>query len=219
MLAILAVGFLVNDTLIDGETHNLLTRIDGLILILFFCIFVYYTFGIAKPDQNILEKTVSDMSDDVVAEVSKTRSVVLVLLGLVGLTLGGRWIVNGAIVIASYFDISEALIGLTMVAIGTSLPELATSVVAAKKGNADMAVGNVIGSNIFNLLWVLGLSSVISPIAFDTELNTDIGILILITVLLFFMIYYGKKNILAKMEGVVMVMLYVAYLVFLSLRG
>lgn len=219
LLAVFAVGFMVNDVFIDESAKNYLTRIDGLILILFFCIFIYYTFGITKDKDNIFEKTVDSFSDDLAKEQSSMRSIGLILVGLSGLAIGGRWIVEGAVEFATYFNISEAFIGLTIVAIGTSLPELATSIVAAKKGNTDMAVGNVIGSNIFNLLWVLGASSVISPIAFDTTLNTDLGILVLVTILILFLVYYGKKNMLAKMEGMAMVMLYIFYVIFISVRG
>lgn len=219
LLAVFAVGILVNDHLIDGDYQNFLTRIDGLILILFFSIFMFYTFGIAKSDDTILEKTVDELNDDLALEKSSFKSIAMILIGLSALALGGKWIVEGAIDFALYFKISEALIGLTIVAIGTSLPELAASVMAAKKGNTDLAVGNVIGSNIFNLLWVLGLSSAISPIAFEPKLNADLGFLALVSILLIFLIYYGKKNMLARIEGMIMIILYVFYIVFLSIRG
>lgn len=219
LLATFAVWILVNDVFLDGYSQNSLTRIDGLILIFFFIIFMYYTFGIAKDKEGIIEKTVSGLSSDIPEEVSSFKSIMLVLLGLSGLSLGGEWIVSGATYFASSFGVSEALIGLTLVALGTSLPELATSLVAARKGNTDMAIGNVVGSNIFNLLWVLGCSAIIRPISFSSGLNVDISILIILTVLLLFLVYYGKKNMLAKMEGAILVMIYVFYLVFLSIRG
>jgi len=213
LLAIFAIFFMVNDVFLDGYAQNYLTRIDGLVLLLFFCIFIYYTFGMAKKDQGIFDR------DDVPKEAGVFKSLVLVLLGLVGIFLGGEWIVSGAVYFAGTFGISETFIGLTVVAIGTSLPELATSLMAAKKGNADMAVGGVIGSNIFNLFWVLGCSSIINPISFDSQLNTDIMMLISMTILLLFLVFYGKKNMLAKMEGMIMIMLYLAYIIFLSIRG
>lgn len=219
LLATIAVWIMVNDISLDGYFQNYLTRIDGLVLILFFCIFMYYTFGIAKEKEGIIEKTVSGMGDDIPKEVGVFKSIVLILFGLVGLSFGGKWIVDGATYFAYSFGVSEAFIGLTLVALGTSLPELATSLIAAKKGNTDMAVGNVVGSNIFNLLLVLGCSAVIRPIAFASSLNVDILILVIVTVLLLFLIYYGKKNMLAKMEGAILVMIYVFYLIFLSIRG
>lgn len=222
LLAILAVGILVNDFLIDGANgsiHNGLTRIDGLILILFFSIFIYYTFGITRTKENIFQKTVGEMKGGKLEVYSNLTAISMIIFGLAGLAIGGKWIVDGAITIAHYLNLSEAFIGLTIVAIGTSLPELAASATAAYKGRTDIAVGNVIGSNIFNLLWVLGLSSIISAIGYNPALNIDLLILIGITILLLFLIYIGKKNILGRWEGVVLVGLYICYLVFLIWRG
>ncbi|PLX27507.1 sodium:proton exchanger [Candidatus Parcubacteria bacterium] len=218
LLSILAVAILVNDFLIDGVEPNGLTRIDGLILILFFSIFIFYTFGISREKENIFQKTVGNIKEEI--PVLKTfHSVVLITLGLIGLTVGGRWIVNSAISISSELGLSEALIGLTIVALGTSLPELAASIVAAKKGNTDIAVGNVVGSNIFNLLWVLGLSSVVSPINFATRLNVDFIMLFVTTMILTLFIFIGKKNILDKFEGVNLLICYFLYMVFIVMRG
>ena len=121
--------------------------------------------------------------------------------------------------IAQVFDLSEALIGLTIIAIGTSLPELAASSMAAYRGKADIAVGNVVGSNIFNILWVLGLSSSINGISYNPALNTDMIILIYITILLLFLIYIGERNILRRSEGAVLVSVYFFYIIFLIYRG
>ncbi len=213
LLAIIAVTLLLNDFLIDGRPPNILTRIDGLILVLFFVIFMYYTFFSRKSE------ALEDFGHEKVEIHKNWISIGMITVGLVSLLLGGRWIVNGATEIALVLGLSEALIGLTIVAIGTSLPELATSVIAAKKGRSDMAIGNVVGSNIFNFLWVLGFSSVLSPINHNLMLNYDLLILIGITILLFILIYVGKKNVLDKHEGIVLVFLYVCYLIFLLLRG
>lgn len=217
LLAIIAVTALVNDVLLDGSGTNILTRIDGIILILFFAIFIFYTFGISREKEGIIEKTVDEWQSTKKESIS--RSIGLIFIGLVGLSVGGQWIVSSAIDIASTLQISEALIGLTIVALGTSLPELAASAVAAYKGKADIAVGNVVGSNIFNLLWVLGLSSIIRPIGFDFALNVDMMILVSITVLLLFLVFIGKKNILARREGAVLLVLYVLYIIYLIIRG
>lgn len=219
LLAIFAVGFMVNDFLIDHQLPNSLTRIDGLVLILFFVIFIYYTFGISKEDESVLSSAVEQLKGEATKEYGTMMSIVMIILGLTALGIGGQWIVNGAISIAKLFDLSETLIGLTIVAIGTSLPELAASAVAAYKGNTDIAVGNVVGSNIFNLLWVLGLSSVIRPITYDPIMNIDILMLIGVTILLLFLVYLGKKNILARREGAVLLALYFFYMVFLIIRG
>ncbi len=215
LLAILAVFFLVNDSLLDHAAFNGLTRIDGLILILFFIIFIYYTFGISKVDANLL--------DNLTAEKIKTyrtsQAALMIAAGIFGLFFGGRWIVAGAVNIARWLRVSQALISLTIVAIGTSLPELAASAVAAYRGETDISIGNIVGSNIFNLFWVLGLSAIIKPIAFDPILNIDILILILSTILLLFLVFLGKKNILGRDEGAILLFLYAGYLAFLLWRG
>jgi cation:H+ antiporter len=218
LLAILAAGILVNDFLIDKVNPNGLTRIDGLILMLFFSIFIFYTFGITREKENIFKKTVGEMKDEP-KEYKLNVAIGMIVVGLAGLGLGGYWIVNSAISFAQAMGVSEALIGLTIVAIGTSLPELAASAMAAYKGRTDIAVGNVVGSNIFNLLWVLGISAAIRPISFTTALNIDFVILFGVTVLLLCLIYIGRKNILARWEGATMLGLYAGYIVFLVMRG
>jgi cation:H+ antiporter len=156
----------------------------------------------------------------------------LLLGGVVLLTVGGKLTVNGAITLATALGLSEALVGLTVVAIGTSLPELATSVVAARRGKADIAVGNIVGSNIFNIFWILGVSAAISPLPFGSGMNVDILVALLATIVLFFVIHTGhignrlfffwrQKNghVISKHEGGLLVALYVAYIVYLVWRG
>jgi len=222
LLAIVAVGILINDFLIDYVSPSSLTRIDGLILILFFSIFIYYTFSISKAKEGVLEGIKEDYrlsGSDEIKTYNNFVSIGMIIAGLVGLFLGGRWVVNGAIDMAKFFGMSEILIGLTIVAVGTSLPELAASAMAAKKGQADMAIGNVVGSNIFNLFWVLGVSAIINPITYNLVLNIDMLILLAITILLLFLIYTGKRNVLTKKEGITLLVLYICYLIFLVSRG
>ncbi|MBT4349348.1 calcium/sodium antiporter [bacterium] len=209
LLAIVALWLLINDRLIDAGGLSLLSRIDGGILLLFFVIFLYYTFGISK---------VEGEGEDV--KKHKTwMSILMVIAGMLALAFGGKWIVDGAIVIAQFFGMSERLIGLTIIAIGTSLPELAATAVAAWKHNSDIAIGNIIGSNVFNIFWILGLSSLVKPLFFNTTLNIDIYVMGIATVILFLFMFVGKKNILQRWQGVVMLGLYVAYIVYLALRG
>jgi cation:H+ antiporter len=137
------------------------------------------------------------------------------LLGLVGLTFGGKWIVDGAVQIAGYFQMSESLIGLTVVAIGTSLPELATSAMAAYRKQSDIAIGNVVGSNIFNIFFILGVSSIVNPLPFHTDSTMDIAMTILASLILFIVLFIGKKHILQRWQGGLMLVIYVSYLVFL----
>jgi cation:H+ antiporter len=139
---------------------------------------------------------------------------------VIGLFFGGKWVVDGAIEIARLFQLSEAFIGLTIVAIGTSLPELVTSAMAAYRKNTDIAMANVIGSNIFNLLWVLGVSAIISPLNYQPSLNTDMVILLFASALILIGLKNGKpKNQIGKTTGILFLILYVAYLCFLIYRG
>jgi len=120
---------------------------------------------------------------------------------------------------AKNLGMSESLVGLTVVAVGTSLPELATSAVAAYRRNAEIAVGNIVGSNIFNVFFVLGMSSIIKPLPFQTRNNLDIGVVILSSLLLFLFMFTGKKRSLDRWEGAIFLFLYAAYIVFLILTG
>ncbi len=218
LLVILAVAFLVNDFLLGGHSQSMLTRGDGLTLLLFFVIFIYYTFGLTKRSRGLLD----ELGKNELEEIHKHKiwvSILFIVLGGAALFVGGELIVNSAISLAAIWGLSQSLIGLTIIALGTSLPELAASVMAARKGEADMAVGNVIGSNIFNFLWVLGLSSLISPIIYNSVLNIDIIILFIATMLLIFLIYFGKKNILTRREGTILLVLYVLYIFYLVIRG
>ena len=211
LLAAIMVGVMANDFLIDGSGFSGLTRIDGIVLISFFLIFLYYTFGIAKlKDAGIKGVEITDHG--------YFKSIVFVLLGLVGLTVGGKWIVDGAVHIAEILDVSQSLIGLTVVAIGTSLPELATSAVAAYKKQTDIAIGNIVGSNIFNIFWILGLSSIVRPLPFEQSSNFDIGMTIFASLLLFVVMFIGRKRVIERWQGILMVLLYVAYVVFLVIR-
>jgi len=139
--------------------------------------------------------------------------------GLVALTFGSRWVVLGAIGITHVLKASESLIGLTIVAIGTSLPELATSVIAVLKKKPDIAVGNVVGSNIFNIFFILGISAFIRPLPLQPGNNMDIIALIFSSLLLFFTMFTGKKHRLDRWEGSLFIILYAGFLIFVVVRG
>ena len=193
--------------LIDGGTFSGLTRIDGIVLLSFFIIFLYYTFGISK--------VTGDEENIEIKLLSSGKAALFILGGLTGLIVGGKWIVDGAVKIAELFDVSQSLIGLTVVAIGTSLPELATSAVAAYKKQADIAIGNVIGSNIFNTFWILGVSAVIRPLPFLRDSNPDILMNIFASTLLFAILFIGKRHIVERWQGYLMIAIYIGYIVFL----
>jgi cation:H+ antiporter len=203
---------MVNKQIFNNEGQNILVRSDGLLLLLFFIIFIYYTFSIATK--------VDDLSKGVaVIGHSLYRSCLMIITGLVCLIIGAKWIVDGAVKLAASMGMSQSLIGLTIVAVGTSLPELATSVVAAYKKNVDIAVGNVVGSNIFNILFVLGVSSLIRPLPFSASNNIDIAVVIFASLLLFFGMFTGKRHSLDRWHGVVFFASYIAYITFLIHAG
>ena len=210
LLAAIVLFVAANDQLLDGSRVSELTRIDGLVFLSFFIIFIYYTSSIALH--------VEGMEEHVSAkQYGWLRSSLYIIWGLAGLTLGGKWIVDGAIALATKFGMSESLIGLTIVALGTSLPELATSAMAAYKRNVEIAVGNVVGSNIFNIFFVLGISAIIKPLPFQMKNNLDIGVVILSSLLLFLFMFTGKKRSLDRWEGIIFLACYgvfVGYLVF-----
>ena len=207
LLAAILVGVMVNDTLIDGGTFSGLTRIDGIVFIAFFIIFLYYTFGISKVS--------GENTDLEIKEMSYMKSSLYIVGGLLGLVFGGKWIVDGAIKIAEGFNVSQSLIGLTVVAIGTSLPELATSAVAAYKKQSDIAIGNVVGSNIFNIFWILGLSAVINPLPFSKDSVIDIIMTIVASLILFLIMFIGKKHTVERWQGVIMIIIYIGYVAYL----
>ena len=211
LLAAVILGILANDYLIDHKASSELSRSDGLVLLGFFIIFMYYIFSIAKKSEHILKEESP--------QISNFRAVAYILLGLSGLVLGGSWIVNAAVKIASQFGVSEYLIGLTVVAVGTSLPELATSAMAAYKRNTDIAIGNVVGSNIFNIFWVLGISALIKPLPFQPSGNSEIAMTIVASILLFLVFFVGKKHVLEKWQGALFLLLYAGYTSFLIIRG
>ena len=186
-----------------------LSLLDGIILLGFLILFFIYVFGFlkAKPLQG------SDIK-----EYSYPITILIMILGMIGLFFGGKFVVDNAVIIARYFGVSEKFIGLTIVALGTSLPELVTSIIAITKGRNDLAIGNVVGSNLFNILLVLGVSSLIAPIQYDIALNIDFAFLCIITIMLFITMFIGKKHKLTKIESVFFVILYFVYLVFLFVR-
>jgi cation:H+ antiporter len=186
-----------------------LSLIDGIILLAFLTIFFIYVIVFLKA------KTL--LGSDI-KEHSYFITILMMIFGMIGLFFGGKFVVDNAVIIARHFEVSEKFIGLTIVALGTSLPELATSLMAIKKGRNDLAIGNVIGSNLFNILLVLGVSSLIAPIDYDIALNIDFIFLCVITIVLFITMFIGKKDKLTKIEAVFFVILYFVYLVFLFIR-
>lgn len=212
LLAISLVGIMASDFLIDGLPFSALTRIDGLILLSFFVIFMYYTFGLSQD--NFDQNEISEKSNK-----NLLVAFSMIVGGLIGLVVGGKLVVDNAVMIAQSLGVSASLIGLTIVAVGTSLPELVTSIVAVYKKNCDIAVGNAVGSNIFNVFLVLGLSAFINPLTIAENGLIDIAMGILASLLLFVFMFVGKKRILQRWQGSLFVIMYVIYIVYLIYRG
>lgn len=209
-LAGLVLYFMANDILIDKGSANILTRIDGLMLLSFFMIFLYYTINLAKAGNE---------SNGEPHKRPLWLSGLMTLGGLAGLIIGGRWVVDSAITIARLLGVSEALIGLTIVAIGTSLPELVTSAVAAYKKHSDIAVGNIVGSNIFNIFFILGVSGTIAPTPFNSILNFDVVFYLIATLFLFIFCFTPPKGQLSRKEGMIFILAYIGYIAFIAQRG
>lgn len=214
LLSSLVFGVLCLDLWFNATDENYISRGDGLILLFFFVIFMYYTFSIARNKNEGEQVTEASLVQE--ASMPYWKIGLYIVLGLVGLVLGGNLFVSGASGIAADLGVSEAVIGLTLVAGGTSLPELATSIVAARKGNSAIAIGNVIGSNIFNVFFVLGICSFISPMNATSVSLTDIFILIFSMLLMWGFASTSRK--ISRWEGLVMVVLYCSYVTYLILN-
>ncbi|MFN3940029.1 MAG: calcium/sodium antiporter [Chitinophagales bacterium] len=210
LLAAIVAFVCANDLLINRVGASAITRTDGLLFIAFFLIFIYYTFIIAK--------TTSADSVESYKIIPIWKSLLFVLGGLVGLVFGAKFMVDGATGIAESLGMSQRVIGLTIVAAGTSIPELATSAVAAYKKKSDIAVGNVVGSNIFNIFFVLGLSSVIHPLPIGPGVGFDIAVCIAATLILFFLIVIEKHHRIVRSHGIIFILLYLLYIGYLIIQ-
>lgn len=226
-LSIFCAGLL----LLLGYLSMTLGHIDGIILII---IFAGYLLWMIQSARNARNQTFADEDSDTAGsrtslsaeEIEQVASninllpawkcIIFILGGMIAIKYGGDFVVNGASAIASSLGLSQTLIGLTIIAMGTSLPELVTSIVAAKKDEVDMAVGNVIGSNIFNILLVLGVAAAISPVGFIMENMIDIAFLILISVITLVFAWTSKE--INRKEGIIMLLLYAVYMVYICMR-
>lgn len=219
LLSSLVLLVLGNSGWLNGYGGNEVSRVAGIFLLVFFLLFMRYTFASARhPDFSGKDAAPSGGSGDEKPPMAVWKSVLFVLGGLAALVWGGDRFVDGASGIAQGLGVSEAVIGLTIVAAGTSLPELATSVVAAVKGRPGLALGNVIGSNIFNVLMVLGLSATIRPLPFGGIGNFDLGTLLVASVLFWLFGWLFRKRTITRAEGAVLVAVYVGYVAVLISR-
>ena len=210
LLSTLVLVILGNDQILTKAPGSVLDRADGLAILGYFGVYLYYIFSVART---------APLEEVQTRVWAVPKAVGLTLLGIAGLTLGGHWLVQGAQSIAVSLGMSQALIGVTILAVGTSLPELATSLTAAAQGNADIAVGNVVGSNIMNILWILGATASVTPLRFNPALNVDIWFLVGVSLLFFLFTFTWKKHKLDRREGGLFVVLYIGYMVFAVMRG
>lgn len=207
MIAGILVFAMVMLTSPFGEAQRGLSRLGGILLLVLFCYFLYNTFRHAKdhPDETTAEE---------VKPMKVWKAVLLIIVGLVGLVVGGEMIVKSAVKIATDLGVSEAIIGLTIVALGTSLPELATSVVAAFKKNCDIALGNVIGSNIFNVFFILGTSAVIRPLPAYNGIEIDAWVAAVGSMLVWLFVKTNKEREVKRWGGAVLLLVYAGYLTY-----
>jgi cation:H+ antiporter len=205
LLAAIVLAIMANDRFLNSSARDRLSRGEGLILLCFFAIFLYYSASIARNGANV-EEASSGTRDGLL------RTGLLMVAGFAALVVGSTWVVDGAVKLARLLGVSQMAVGLTIVAVGTSLPELATSAAAAYRKNPDIAIGNVIGSNIFNIFCILGLSSIIRPLPLNPKVNVDIGLLIFASLLLLLCMLTGKRRTLDRWEAGLFLGVYAAYI-------
>jgi cation:H+ antiporter len=210
LVAALVLFVLVNDTMLFNMDADILSFLDGIILMVFFIAFLYYVFISMKNESGSEENEIKIYSLPITAA--------MIIGGLAGLVAGGKFVVDSSVAIAQGFGVSEKLIGLTIVAAGTSLPELATSTVAAFKKRSDIAIGNVVGSNIFNIFFILSICSLITPIPYNKAMNFDIYVLCIGTALLFIAMFSGRKRKIDRWEAILLLLAYIGYVYYLIMQ-
>ena len=212
LLLILGISALIHPVKFHKETKWIESPMSIILSLVLFIAFLIYTIIMGKKsqDEEILEISLEDAK-----KVNVVKNVVLILLGIVGLKIGGDLVVENAKLIATALNISEKIIGLTIVAIGTSLPELVTSVTAAIKGESDIAIGNIIGSNIFNILFIIGLSAVITPITYNISYNFDMIILFIAMILMCIFPFIKPKDMMSRANGAIFTIIYIIYMTIL----
>ncbi len=206
LAAVVLLMILANDNLLYKADKDVIGRIDGLLLLILFGGFMLYIFKSMRADRH---------PNFEISTIKSSSKVILLVVGLASLIIGGKLMVDIAVKIAETLNVSLQLIGLTIVSAGTSLPELATSLVAARKGNTDLAVGNIIGSNIFNILFILGASALIRPVNYNLAFNLDGIVLVLGTMFLLVTMFTGEKRKVDRWEATVLLTCYIGYVIYL----
>lgn len=213
---LLVMGY---SSLLDGTATDTITRTEGIFLLIFFLLFMRYTFASARRHKIEVGNDPSEADGERLAKMPVLKSIVFIAAGLAGLIFGGDKFVDGATGIARLMGVSDAIIGLTIVSIGTSLPELATSVVAALKKENGLAIGNVIGSNIFNALLVLGSAATVKPLQFGGVTHTDLWVLMGASLLFWICGWFFRRHLITRAEGALMLACYIGYMVYLVISA
>ena len=209
--AALLLGFIANAHLFSDKQALTISHLDGAILLFAFMLFMLYVYKSSAKKASPTRQVLPDGT--------MTRALISIAIGTLGLYFGGQWVVDGAVGLAQSWGINDALIGLTIIAIGTSSPELVASSVAAYRNQTDMAIGNIIGSNIFNLLWVLGFTSSIVELPFKVVSNTDLMVVIGSSALVILALVSNRNTTIMRSHGIVFVGLYFTYLAYVVVRG
>ncbi|OGG61884.1 sodium:proton exchanger [Candidatus Kaiserbacteria bacterium RIFCSPHIGHO2_02_FULL_49_34] len=212
ILATIALGFLANDAFFDGGV-SMISRSDGLALLCFFSIFLYYIFELSRRARKD-----DAVGEDVEQKYTGGKAAVAILFGAALLGFGGKLAVDNAIILAIALNVPQSIIGLTIVAIGTSLPELVTSVIATMKRHSDIAIGNIVGSNIFNIFWILGVSAIVTPLPFAAMFTRDLLVALVASILLFLFMFLGKRDMLKHWQGLIFLGMYFGYVAVLVLQ-
>ncbi|ANU11954.1 sodium:proton exchanger [Planococcus antarcticus DSM 14505] len=212
LLGAVSLLVLISDIQLQSSNTNMITRTEGILLLLFFAIFLYYVFEMARNNRAQAEENPTDIEN-----TPKMKNAILTIGGLAAIIFGGNLVVENSIQIALSLGMSETLVGLTIVAVGTSLPELVTSITAALKKQTEIALGNIIGSNIFNIFFILGTSATIHPLAVDSKIFLDVWVMIFVTILLMILVRTQYK--ISKIEGAILAILYIIYVIFIIFRN
>ncbi len=212
LLGAMLVFFMASDQWLDGQLLNFISRSDGIVLISLGMIFLVYNLELSRKEEP-LTKVLPSKTERILPALG------WIILGITGLILGGRIIVDNAVAISRAFNVSERVIAITVISVGTSLPELVTSILAVRKGKSDMAIGNVVGSNIFNVFFVLGLSAIVSPVQVAKESFPDIYLNIIVGFLLFVFLLFDQKRVLSWKQGIIFLVIYFVYMLFLLIPG
>lgn len=212
LLAAVALLLLISDVQLQYSDINLITRTEGMLLLLFFAVFLYYVFEMARNNRTQVDESTVNTEN-----TSWMKNSLLTIGGLVGIVFGGNIVVKNSIEIALSLGMSETLVGLTIVAVGTSLPELVTSITAALKKQTDIAIGNIVGSNIFNIFFILGASAAIHPLAVDSKIFLDMWLMVFVTVLL--LILSRTHFRISKIEGIFLAIIYIIYVTYIIFRN